>query len=177
MARPQRTCSIPGCVGAHVARGLCGRHYKQASVRGTLPPGVRPPSNDGPCSVEGCEKGAQARGLCTKHYQRMRIRGTTDAWSPPKGEESPGWVGGEATYRTVHSRLVAARGKASNHECVDCGDTAREWSYDHTDPESKHDDRGGDYSVDLDRYEPRCRTCHFYFDKHSWLNKPGYRKR
>lgn len=53
-------------------------------------------------------------------------------------------------YSTVHNRLMRQRGKASEHDCVDCGEQAREWSF----------DRPTGFSMDLERYAPRCRSCH-----------------
>lgn len=47
---------------------------------------------------------------------------------------------------------------------------ARDWSYDHTDPDERYGrDREGaalhPYSLDPARYQPRCRTCHIAFDE------------
>ena len=62
-------------------------------------------------------------------------------------------------YRTVHNRLQAKRGKATDYPCVACGQPARDWSY----------KLGGGgrmpYSANLDDYEPRCRSCHWKLDK------------
>lgn len=60
-------------------------------------------------------------------------------------------------YGTVHVRLLRTRGPARNYQCVDCGNAAREWSYNHAE--------FGRYSDDLDNYDPRCRACHVKFDR------------
>jgi len=161
-----RTCTLDGCGKPLIARGLCGKHYASARSNGTLPedwPRKRV-TPTGPCTVEGCTKPMFATNLCGMHYRRVWANGTLEGTAPKRGSEAPGWVGDDATYRTVHSRLVALRGKAADHVCVDCGGSALEWSYDHSDPNEKHDRRGGDYSVDPERYEPRCRRCHYWFD-------------
>jgi hypothetical protein len=55
------------------------------------------------------------------------------------------------TYSTVHhERLPKARGRASDHSCIDCGGQAAEWSY--------REPTG--YSADPFDYDPRCRLCH-----------------
>lgn len=103
--------------------------------------------------VERCNE--HLNDMCTKHYQRMRVYGTLD--NPRKtGSDAPSWQGNEIRYRTAHVRLTRSRGPASGYLCVDCGDQAREWSYDHGDPNELTSDRGAPYSPDPDRYQPRC---------------------
>ncbi|MDQ4118708.1 MAG: hypothetical protein M3235_17360, partial [Actinomycetota bacterium] len=42
-----------------------------------------------------------------------------------------------------------------------CAAPAACWSYDGSDPDERTDPaRGYRYSLDLDRYRPRCRSCH-----------------
>lgn len=72
------------------------------------------------------------------------------------------------SYSAIHNRLKTDRGPASSHPCVDCGNKARHWSYDHTD-ENEHLgasglSKGVAYSMDPDRYAPRCVPCHKTFD-------------
>src|SRR5690606_2960253 len=38
-------------------------------------------------------------------------------------------------YGAAHERVYRKRGRASQHDCVDCGERAEEWSYDHSDPD------------------------------------------
>jgi hypothetical protein len=82
------------------------------------------------------------------------------------------------TYRTVHSRLDKARGSAAGYSCTQCGGAAREWAYDWTDPspivaEVVWDDRPMEvtYSVDLERYQAMCRSCHVRYDR--WRRNPN----
>ena len=69
------------------------------------------------------------------------------------------------TYRNAHRRVRAAGGSATGWSCVDCGQQAVEWSYDHADPDERHDERGRAYSDDPQHYQPRCRPCHSRFDR------------
>jgi hypothetical protein len=70
------------------------------------------------------------------------------------------WRGDAATYGTAHTRIRVARGPAKQHRCVDCGRRADDWSYDGGDPDERRDPRFGAYSLDVWRYQPRCRNCH-----------------
>lgn len=64
-------------------------------------------------------------------------------------------------YRTVHQRLKRAHGPATAHLCQDCGRQADEWSYDNADPDEGIDpDNECPYSIDLEHYLTRCKSCH-----------------
>jgi hypothetical protein len=93
------------------------------------------------CSTLGCDDKHHARGLCETHYQRARD-------------------GANTSYQAVHLALNTQRGRARNHVCVDCGGPAREWSYDYNDPDEIRSESGTRYSLDIDRYQPRCVSCH-----------------
>lgn len=69
------------------------------------------------------------------------------------------------SYSGVHERLRRTRGDASTHACVACGDPARDWSYQGGDPDERHEPTtGAPYSLDPERYVPRCRPCHRAYD-------------
>ena len=70
----------------------------------------------------------------------------------------------QPTYSTIHTRIRVARGPAKGHRCIDCGEQAEQWSYDHSDPDQLVSALGHPYSVDLDRYAPRCCSCHRTYD-------------
>lgn len=69
-------------------------------------------------------------------------------------------------YQAVHKRLHDFRGPARNFACVEegCNNPATQWSYDHTCPNEVIDWRGYPYSMDLGRYQPRCKSCHSLLD-------------
>ena len=56
-------------------------------------------------------------------------------------------------YKTVHSRVTAQLGKASEQDCVDCGEQAQDWSKAH--------DRDG---LSVYDYDARCKKCHCLYD-------------
>ena len=57
------------------------------------------------------------------------------------------------SYDVWHKRVKTARGPASGYACVDCGESAEDWST--VNPSS------GDVQC---RFQPRCRKCHRYHD-------------
>jgi RNA polymerase-binding transcription factor DksA len=69
------------------------------------------------------------------------------------------------TYQAVHSRMKRERPPVESFACVGCGKRAKEWAYDHGDPDERISNRGPyTYSFDPARYQPMCRTCHRKFD-------------
>lgn len=97
---------------------------------------------------------------CDRRYHASRI-GNRDPHKP--------WPEGETTYNAVHLRLKAVRGSASNYLCVDCGEFANSWSYSHDCPDERQSGRGP-YSLDGNKYEPRCHKCHNTFDQ-NWSHR------
>jgi NAD-dependent SIR2 family protein deacetylase len=71
------------------------------------------------------------------------------------GPQTSQWKGGDVGYRAAHARVVAARGKASDYGCVDCGVKAKDWSHRH----------GAGHSGNPADYDPRCRKCHKAYDR------------
>jgi len=160
-----RTCSVNGCPRPTRSSGSewCNTHYFRVRRNGT--PGSadiwdRTPK---PCAIEGCERTTIDGGLgwCGAHYQRHKNHGDPTYVTPrPTGPDHRAWVGDNASYRNAHDRVKAKRGRAAEHPCAHgCGQMARHWSYDHTDPDEKHGDEGP-YSLDTDRYAPLCVPCH-----------------
>lgn len=73
------------------------------------------------------------------------------------------------TYNTVHSRLMRDRGSASKYFCVECGQQASQWSYDHKDPNELSGTSGTNgtvcrYSANPEHYRALCRICHRWQD-------------
>jgi hypothetical protein len=71
-----KTCSIDGCTGKFVARGLCDRHYRRLRRHGDPTIITLNLDHDGTCSIDGCTKAYIARGLCGMHYRRRRVDGS-----------------------------------------------------------------------------------------------------
>lgn len=59
----------------------------------------------------------------------------------------------ESEYQHVHYLVRKHRGKAASFMCTDCEDCASEWSL-----------TLGGSPMDVDDYEPRCRSCHAKYD-------------
>lgn len=74
-------------------------------------------------------------------------------------------------YGAVHLRLARDLGPASRYGCP-CGKRAKDWAYDHLDPEEMVEDYvrpSGEigqltYSTKPDHYMPMCHKCHLAFD-------------
>ena len=167
------TCSIDGCGRGHLAHGLCSMHYARLRRLGEAGSAgsMRAGGAGDPCKVDGCSRDYLAIGFCKLHYQRWAKWGDPmkDDTESRHGEGHPLWVGDSASYHTAHRRIFYKRGSTAGHECVDCGEEAAEWSYDHNDPHEKQGlcTRGIQvltYSPDPYHYSPRCRPCHRKFD-------------
>ncbi len=105
------------------------------------------------CDVAGCGRRHFGRGYCRTHHERWRQHGDPQSDVPitPRHRDS---------YWSVGQRLRAERGPASGRRCAGCAAPATCWSYDGTDPDEQSDPaKGYRYSLDLDRYQPRCRSC------------------
>lgn len=138
----------------------CPMHYHRLYRYGTLE--RKTMQAGGICSVDECIGIVVSIGLCSPHYQLMRHHGTTELLERT-GESNPSWLGDSVTYNGMHSRLRINRGRAKDQQCIDCGNRAKHWSYNHNDPQEFSSDEGL-YSTDLQCYSPRCVPCHKAFD-------------
>jgi hypothetical protein len=165
----KRMCTIEGCTRPAHGRGLCGTHIARIRHGRPLDAPVRSWTRERiPCSVDGCEGRAKARSLCAKHYLRWFHHGDPLTVKPATGgsmpaELHPRWVGDAGGYHTAHNRVVAARGRAGDYDCEDCGSPAAHWSYDHRDLDERWS-RLGPYSLKREHYRPRCVSCHKRLD-------------
>lgn len=113
------------------------------------------------CVIDACIRLTHRHdGLCYYHRPR-RV---------PKRQPEP-WVRRQPTsveYATVHQRITSERGAARLHQCYRCSSPAREWAYDHADPQELTRQRNGKtytYSADTGHYLPLCKPCHTNFDR------------
>jgi len=105
------------------------------------------------CSVPNCSAAHYGRGWCVAHYRRWARGGDPCADRPLRARTGNG-------YQAALRRVRIARGLATSQRCADCGRPAEFWSYSGGDPEERTDPgRGTRYSLDPDRYRPRCRSC------------------
>jgi hypothetical protein len=168
-ARARRLCEVDGCGRKHRMNGLCGMHAQRLRSSGRVGPAELLRVSGRVCDIDGCGKPHQAKGLCGMHYERKSHYGNTDFVTPryklpapPPGSENILWKGDDVGYSAVHVRLKKWRGKPVDQTCA-CGDTARTWAYDHSDPNEKTSAEGP-YSLDLYRYTAMCYSCHTTLD-------------
>jgi hypothetical protein len=123
------------------------------------------PECDEPCLVSRADHRPGKRGFCSHSCASKALaEQTTGHLRGKTGSAAQGWKGDAVGYASAHDRVEAVRGLASLHACVDCGDTAHDWSYDHTDPAQRLDAKGHPFSLDTTHYDPRCTPCHNKFD-------------
>lgn len=159
-SRGAKRCSVGGCDAKHLARGYCKVHYQRWITSGDPGPAhLLKVTNQSQCSVANCDRAARSRHLCAKHYKRWQVFGEAGIERISERDSSH-----TVSYRGAHRRVEAAFGSARLHTCVECGDTASEWSYDHKDPEEVLDGRGIPYSIIPEFYKPMCISCHRNFD-------------
>lgn len=131
---------------------------------------------DARCSVDGCDlKTRGASDLCWNHVRKARRHGdgnTLPTCSLDGCDAVPWQESGECrdhfvpTYRTIHSRLTAQRGKASDQLCIACGAGASGWALSNRRSGARHKDEriNCEYSLSLDDYDPMCHRCHMHQD-------------
>lgn len=162
-------CTAEGCDRLVWSPGRvhCQMHYMRMRKNGTLVPKIVR-GERGDCGVENCGDPVDTPGVpyCQIHQQRFRKHGD------PLVTLVGGYKGDDVGYQGAHRRVHALRGKAVEHACVDCGEQAAHWSYDHADRDARICEvTGAPYSLDPDRYQPRCLSCHTRFDK--GLSRPA----
>lgn len=79
-----RKCSVEGCEGKYIAKGLCHGHYERQRRGQPLGGPVRPYDAERGCRVEGCDGRHREGGYCEFHAQRVRKGVPLDA---PKKEQ------------------------------------------------------------------------------------------
>lgn len=132
---------------------LVGKTFGRLTVVGTS-------LNDYPRAVAECECACGNRVTVEAHKLPDGARvscGCAKSAARPGARRGTGYV-------SAHYRVKFLHGSASTHGCADCGNSATDWSYNHTDPGEFTDERGRPYSLDPTYYAARCRSCHKVFD-------------
>ena len=161
------TCEVAECDRPRRKRQWCNGHYQRFLDGRAIGGPLRRFTPGAECSAPGCVRPHKCHGLCEMHADRVGRNGSLAKVSRAL-DASPSWVGDDVTYNGMHHRLKSMLGSARLYGCVECGLTARDWAYDHTDPnEATEDGTGYPYSTDPDRYAPMCRSCHIRFDRAS----------
>jgi hypothetical protein len=160
-------CAVDTCSRTDIqGHGYCGRHYQSWRTHGD--PVYQPPRFT-ECAIDECPRPPRSSRTqwCEAHYYRNRRNGgplVAKVFTQTRSADSNHWVGQAVTYIGMHARIRREQGSAAARLCVDCGNQAREWSYDHADPDERQS-KDGPYSADMRRYEPRCKSCHALFDQ------------
>lgn len=157
-----RSCSESGCdrqVGRNGRHGRCQTHY--AAYRRT--------EGAAPCTVDGCDRHRVSHGLCSMHLYRWRARGEVGpagrVWGDSRAVMKHHFYGwGEGGYGAAHRWVAKVFGPASESQCIDCGETADEWSYIGGAPDERIDPKDRAFSRDPVYYQPRCVKCHRIYD-------------
>ena len=166
-------CSVDGCSGLCVGRGLCDMHYRRNRRHGDVTRAW--PNLTG--QVHGtwliAERGPTLHGNnqhywieCTECGHRKVARGMRVVEGNIRCDNCI------LTYANVHQRLNRERGRAADRSCIECGLAASDWAYQHNDPDERVEtiSRGGKsytvhYGLDFDSYAPMCHRCHVRLDK------------
>lgn len=118
------------------------------------------------CIIEGCVVKVKARSMCNTHYHAWWVLQPKENRDSKKGRPRKNHI----TYWGMHSRIKTNKGYASEHQCVDCDDTAADWSWDGTCDDIQYGvAKAGrpslsPYCLHLEHYNPRCTDCHMKLD-------------
>jgi len=177
------TCSVADCAKPrYQKRQYCGGHFMRAYRYGD--PLHRPASQPIKPTDRRISGHRTYADLIGQRFGMLMVKARVDGrWlcTCDCGETTVGRVGdlnrgsarscgtrshrrtNTAGYTAAHDRVRHDRGSASAHHCIDCGERAKHWSYDHAD-EAELMEQGKPYSLDPLHYDPRCVSCHKLFD-------------
>lgn len=169
------TCSLTDCEKPVKRAGYCYGHYMKNWRYGTPTPDFGP----GWADIRGQRFGTLVvvervdhrwRCTCDRGTERLVSAGDLNRCGDAStcGDRRTHRRLDVAGYTAAHQRCRSDRGKVQDHACVDCGEQAQHWSYNHDDPDellayglSAHPVA---YSLKPEHYSPRCVPCHKRFD-------------
>ena len=168
------TCSVTDCSNPIKRFGYCYGHYMKNWRYGT----PTPQHPDRWVDIRGKVIGTltvtkRVKGgwlcLCSCGNTRIASAGELNRTGDRNTCGAPGaHLDTEPRYAAAHDRVARLHGPASQHPCVDCGNPARHWSYDHNDPDELYavglSANPMAYSANPDHYEARCVPCHKRYD-------------
>lgn len=163
-------CVVDGCDRERRRRDWCDSHYARWARHGDAGPAeIRDWSIAVGCQVDGCEKPHDSNGYCIAHAHRARRYGDpTHVPTPLEPGDPKAWRKAEVGYLGAHNRVRRLQGAARTYPCQHCGSEARDWAYDHDDPNELYKAVKGymlPYSIDPGHYMPLCKPCHVVMDK------------
>ena len=173
-------CAVDNCVKPvkHKSGQYCYAHYMKNWRYGTPTPEHRKFRQDltglkiGKITVVAFHSDAKWKCVCdcgkmfsrrTGELNRAKRTGETATCGSGICRRKP-----DGEYMLAHHRLRRDLGAASNFNCIKCGNQARQWAYDHGDPNEMYSEMAGiegiAYSLDASHYMPMCVKCHKRFD-------------
>ena len=167
-------CPVDGCSKDVHRKGFCYAHYMKNWRYGTPTPKheVRRQLIDGQrFGLLVALEPTKGKWLCRCDCGATKLvrtgdlnRGSTTSCGQPHLHHRLSSV----TYGAAHDRLKIDKGNVRDQECVDCGDEAKQWSYDHADPNEMLayglSPKPIAYSLNPEHYSARCVPCHKHFD-------------
>jgi len=171
----QDTCSLDGCSNPIKRATFCYSHYMKNWRYGTPTPAFPPKWDD----IRGkrfgtlvvIERSAQSwRCQCDCGRERAASAGELNREGDAStcGHRKTHRRRDSAGYSAAHRRVRQDRGPIREHNCVECGNPAGHWSYNHDDPDELLavglSANPVAYSLDPANYSPRCVPCHKIFD-------------
>lgn len=169
------TCKLNNCMKPVKRAGYCYGHYMKNWRYGTPTPTFEERWVD----VRGQQFGTLTviervgdkwRCTCECGEQRIVSAGDLNRYgsSSSCGNRRTHMRKDDVSYSAAHDRVRRDRGSVTDMHCVDCGETARHWSYNHDDPNELRTTHLSAnpvaYSLDSSHYSPRCVPCHKRFD-------------
>lgn len=168
------TCSVDNCAKPVKRNTYCYGHYMKNWRYGTPTPEWPSKYDNLVLRRYGTLVVLARRGeswLCKCDCGKYRVTRTGDL--NRTGAANTCGIAGQhladaPSYAAAHARVKALYGPASSHECVGCGNPAKHWYYDHTDPNELHESGLSSnpiaYSAHPSHYSPRCVPCHKRYD-------------
>lgn len=172
---PDGTCSLPDCGKPLRRAGYCYGHYMKAWRYGT-------PTPDHPSRVVDIKgqrfgtltvierRGFQWHCECDCGRTRLVSAGDLNRHGDANtcGHRPTHRRRDDAGYSAAHDRVRRDIGPVHDYCCVNCGEPAKHWSYDHDDPDELLEyglsANAVAYSLKPEHYSPRCVSCHKRYD-------------
>ena len=171
-------CKLPDCDKPLKRNGFCYSHYMKNWRYGTPTPQFEPKWVD----VTGQRFGTLVvrarqgdKWFCVCDCGKSRVTGLSQLNQQGEANTCGDRTAHRRTdsgYRAAHERCRTDRGLVQKYACVNCGGPAQHWSYNHDEPNELLGTVGVGrgkqvvlaYSLDPNRYSPRCAPCHKRFD-------------
>lgn len=160
-------CTAKGCDRLSTVRGYCRGHYERFRQGCDIDGPLRIFDPDRGCRIEGCDRKHKAHGYCRLHWSRARGDTSLSVDAPIRNT-----LASPCDFTAAHVRVRTLWGPASRYRCIECGENAKDWAYDGTDPAEILGPGKGSGSGSLMRYSlypefymPMCRKCHVTMDR------------